>query len=119
MEGWMTYLGTPRRRLKFGSAKTAASYWLTNGRKNIPARRRLQGGCGRVEARIAAGDLPRGVDAEVGHHRHERLQDLRGPRAETPAREVQEPAPPHALGQRENDVDHARRRDAAIILDAD
>ena len=45
----MTYLGTPRRRLKFGSAKTAASYWLTNGRKNVHARR-----CGREASKWQA-----------------------------------------------------------------
>ena len=49
MEGWITYFGTPRRRLKLGSAKTAASYWLTNGRKNVHARR-----CGREASKWQA-----------------------------------------------------------------
>ena len=82
------------------------------------AQGRLQGGRRRIEARVAAGDLPRGVDTEVGHHRYQGLEDLGGAGAEPPAGEVQEAPAAHPLGKGEDDVHHARRRHAAVVLDA-
>ena len=83
------------------------------------AQGRLQGGRRRIEAGVAAGDLPRGVDTEVGHHRHQGLEDLGGAGAEPPAGEMHEAPPAHPLGEGEDDVDHARRRHPAVVLDAD
>src|SRR5438445_22298 len=74
--------------------------------------------CGTASARSTPA-TSRGADAEVGHHRDRRLEDLGGAGAEAPAGEVQEAPAAHTLGEGEDDIDDAGRRHAAIVLDAD
>ena len=78
-----------------------------------------QRGGRRVEAGIAAGDLPAGVDPEVDHHRHQRVEDLGGAAAEAPAADVEQPPPADLLGQPQQHVHGAGRRHPPVVVDGD
>jgi hypothetical protein len=78
-----------------------------------------QRGGGGVEPGVAAGDLPGGVDSEVGHHRDQRVEDLGGTTPEPAAAEVQQSAPANPLGQPQQHVHGARRRHPPVVVDGD
>ncbi len=59
-----------------------------------------------------------GVDAELLHHGHEPVEDLRRARAEPARVDVDEPAPAQPLGQPQQEVERAPRRDLLVGVQA-
>ena len=73
----------------------------------------------RVELGVAADDLPTRVEAELAHEEHEPLEHFRRAAAEAGRADVEEAAAAHAVGEAQQQVDGAARRDLAVVVDLD
>ncbi|MCA1687641.1 MAG: hypothetical protein LC714_03370 [Actinobacteria bacterium] len=58
---------------------------------------------------------PLGLEADVAHERHQRVEDLRDPAAEARGVDVQDPDPSQALGELHDLVVEVSTDDAAVI----
>ena len=71
---------------------------------------------GDVEERLGAEhDVPLGVEADVPHQGHERVQDLRDPAAEARRADVQDPLAPQTLPEGHHLIVELPTHDAAVI----
>src|SRR3989449_7287248 len=79
--------------------------------------RRLKRARGRIVGGIAPRDLPARVDTQVAEDRDSLAEDLGRAAAQPPAGDVEEPSPPHAVGQFQYHVHRALRSHLTVVVD--
>ena len=87
-------------------------------RRRLAGQRRLDRSRRAVERRVPDDDLPRGVDAQVLQQRHETRQHLRRPAAVAARVDVDEAPALEPLGELQQQIDRAARRDVPVLLQA-